>query len=198
MKKSKLPSDGDDVLKGSRGADTIAGLGGSDIINSGAGNDSLSGGGGNDKLHSGSGNDVLNGDAGNDQLVGGGGDDTLTGGADDDMLNGGGGSDTYVFNFTTGLDTAPGSLAFIAAADGNDTIQQFQNGGRNVDTIDLQGITSVDGAALFTLTATDADGDGTMDSVISWTGAAAGSITILSSTWTDLDAFLSDSRVIYT
>ena len=200
MKPPKFATEGRDVLTGTRGADTVNGLGGDDIINGGAGNDTLSGGNGDDQVHGGAGNDLLYGDTandtvsgGNDQLIGGGGDDTLIGGLGDDYLNGGGGSDTYVFNFITAVDTL-GGASFTAAA-GNDTIEQFQNAGRNVDVIDLQGVTSVQGAALFTLTPGDVNGDGTADSVISWTSGAAGSITILGSTWADLGTFLGDSRV---
>lgn len=71
-----------DVLTGSKGADTIDGGAGSDIINSGAGDD------------------VVYGGAGDDQLNAGAGDDVLEGGIGNDILNGGGGSDRFVFNFS--------------------------------------------------------------------------------------------------
>lgn len=77
-----VATDDDDVLTGTRGADTIDGGAGDDIINSGAGDDVIDGGAGDDKLNAGA------------------GDDILIGGAGDDQLNGGGGSDTFVFNFT--------------------------------------------------------------------------------------------------
>lgn len=79
---STVATDGDDVLTGTKGADTIDGGDGSDIINSGAGDDYVDGGNGDDKLNAGS------------------GDDTLIGGDGNDQLNGGGGSDTFWFNFT--------------------------------------------------------------------------------------------------
>ncbi len=91
-------------------------------------------------------------------------------------------------------------IAGITASDGNDTIAQFQNAGPNVDKIELYGITQAQASSLFTYTTGDFDQDGTMDSKLSWDGAtdaSDGSITILGSTWGDLDAFLTDSRVAF-
>jgi len=94
-----------------------------------------------------------------------------------------------------------GSPEQITAADGNDTIAQFQNAGPNVDKIELYGITKEQAAALFTYESGDFDADSSADDArISWQGAtddADGSITILGSTWADLDAFLNDPNVLF-
>ena len=95
--------DGDDILNGGAGADTIQGNGGNDIINGnggaddidgGDGDDVIKGGGGNDLIFGGAGNDDINGNNGNDIIFGGTGNDTLTGGGGDDQLDGGDGDDT--------------------------------------------------------------------------------------------------------
>lgn len=93
-----------------------------------------------------------------------------------------------------------GGAQQITAADGNDTIAQFQNAGPNVDKIELYGITKAQASSFFTYSSGDYDGDGVMDSKISWEGAtddADGSIKILGSTWANLDAFLDDARVAF-
>ncbi|WP_415920070.1 Hint domain-containing protein [Tateyamaria sp. SN6-1] len=94
--------EGDDVIDGGAGNDTISGNGGNDSLFGGADNDSVSGGsgndmvdgdGGDDTLDGGSGNDTLVGDAGNDSMDGGTGNDSLFGGDDNDTLNGEQGAD---------------------------------------------------------------------------------------------------------
>ena len=64
-----LSADGNDLLNGNGGSDTIYG---------GSGNDAISGGDGNDLLYGGPGDDQLFGGIGNNLLVGGPGDDTFT------------------------------------------------------------------------------------------------------------------------
>lgn len=96
--------DGDSVLIGSRGNDTMDGGVGNDLVNGGAGNDALEGDEGDDTLIGGAGNDELEGNIGNDTLVGGLGNDTLEGAAGDDTLNGGAGNDTYEFGLGDGHD----------------------------------------------------------------------------------------------
>ncbi|MGL4489297.1 MAG: PQQ-dependent sugar dehydrogenase [Rhizobiaceae bacterium] len=73
---------------------------------SGDGNDILSGGGGADSIYGGAGNDQLNGDGGVDALVGGIGNDTLNGGVDGDNLWGGAGADQLTGGDGTGVDYA--------------------------------------------------------------------------------------------
>lgn len=92
-----------------------------------------------------------------------------------------------------------GDTLAITNSEGHDTIVQFHNDGVNVDSLVLNGISQAQAAALFSLATGDFDNDGvTDDSRISWDGATDaedGSITILGSTWADLDGFLSDSRI---
>ena len=116
-------TEGDDVLYGDAGADTLHGLAGddkiwgkdgNDVIDGGsgtdflygeAGDDTLSGGSQDDVLYGEDGADLLQGQAGDDQLYGGAGDDTLDGGAGNDTLDGGSGNDTYLFGIGSGKDT---------------------------------------------------------------------------------------------
>lgn len=70
------PTENDDYLVGTPGADALDGGGGNDWIDGLAGNDYLYGGAGDDYLQSGDGNDVLDGGTGDDYLDGGRGDDT--------------------------------------------------------------------------------------------------------------------------
>jgi hypothetical protein len=80
---------GDDVLRGTAGADRICGFGGDDVLVGGAGWDELRSGDGNDRLIGGRGRDVLVGESGDDRLFGGGGRDTLDGGPGNDRIEGG-------------------------------------------------------------------------------------------------------------
>ncbi|MBU3059256.1 calcium-binding protein, partial [Pseudomonas indica] len=68
------------------------------------GNDLLDGGAGADTLHGGNGNDLLSGGDARDALYGGAGNDTLRGGTDIDYLRGDAGSDTYLFAAGDGSD----------------------------------------------------------------------------------------------
>lgn len=109
--------DGNDVLGGTAGADTIYGGLGNDVLVGGDGGDSLYGEAGNDTLVGGTGSDMLDGGDGNDRMIGFDGADTLLGGAGNDLLIGGGshdvltggaGADTFVFDptsFKGGTDT---------------------------------------------------------------------------------------------
>ena len=109
---SQLLLSGNDLLRGTDLAETLAGYAGTDTIYGSGGNDKIFGGLGHDKLYGGTGNDTLLGETGNDLLVGGLGSDTLYGhqgadtlqgdvgndalyGSDDnDLLYGGAGNDT--------------------------------------------------------------------------------------------------------
>lgn len=73
--------DGNNLLQGTAGADTIEGLGGNDTLLGRAGDDRLDGSFGNDSLFGGPGRDWLDGGDGNDTLGGGSGADRLTGGS---------------------------------------------------------------------------------------------------------------------
>jgi uncharacterized delta-60 repeat protein len=88
------PTSGDDVVLGTRRADTIDGLEGRDVICGLGGGDLIDGGPGRDILIGGRGADTLRGGDGRDRLVGGGGRDTLDGGGGRDRCMGGPGQDT--------------------------------------------------------------------------------------------------------
>ncbi|MBI0098529.1 MULTISPECIES: calcium-binding protein [unclassified Snodgrassella] len=93
----------------------ITGTNGNDILNGGVGNDTLYGQSGNDTLNGNDGSDILWGEDGNDILNGGNGNDTLWGNSGYDILNGGGGNDIlnggnrekdrYLFQRGHGQDT---------------------------------------------------------------------------------------------
>lgn len=89
-----VPTEGDDVILGTRGADRINGLGGADRICGLGGRDRISGGAGDDQIMGQNGRDRLRGGAGADWLFGGRGKDLLVGGPDEDNCTGGPGADT--------------------------------------------------------------------------------------------------------
>jgi Ca2+-binding RTX toxin-like protein len=85
------------VIDGGNGNDTITvddAVLVSVQANGGNGQDVIDGGGGNDTLSGGNGKDSLDGAAGDDQVDGGNGADNLQGGLGVDILNGGNGPDT--------------------------------------------------------------------------------------------------------
>ena len=88
--------DGDDVLEGGEGDDTMYGddLG---MAETDSGQDLMYGDAGNDKMYGGAKEDVLDGGAGNDKLYGGLGNDSLEGGDGNDSAYGGQGNDIYKF-----------------------------------------------------------------------------------------------------
>ncbi|WP_170397086.1 CAP domain-containing protein [Ruegeria arenilitoris] len=94
---------GDDTLSGHGGNDVLLGGQGGDLLMGATGNDWLQSGMGADRLQGGSGNDVLRGGRGRDTLIGGDDDDTLIGARGIDTMTGGNGADTFVF--TIGPDT---------------------------------------------------------------------------------------------
>ena len=97
------PTDGDDVILGTDGADVISAgdgndlicaEGGDDIINAGNGADTVFAGSGDDTVNAGQGRDFIDSGAGDDFVSGGKGKDTIDGGAGDDDLRGNEGTDT--------------------------------------------------------------------------------------------------------
>lgn len=114
---------GADDLYGRGGADILLGQDGADDLYGEAGADTLYGGNGDDMLSGGADNDTLYGEAGNDTLLGGDGDDVLDGGTGDDSLDGGNGNDTYI----------------VRANSGNDTINNYDPEGTDIDVIGYQG-----------------------------------------------------------
>ena len=109
----EVPTEGDDVIRGTSGDDEIMALGGNDIICGLQGDDTIYGGAGFDLVLAAAGNDTLVGGAGNDTLVGGPGQDTIMGQAGNDRLRGGDGADTIY---------GQGGGDLIRGGDGNDTI----------------------------------------------------------------------------
>ncbi len=147
------PTEGNDILVGTVGADRIDGLGGDDLIQGLDGNDTLIGGAGDDTLQGGDGVDTLNGGAGNDSILGGetgadlrdvvyagDGNDTVDGGYGNDELRGDAGNDSLAGGFGAdtviggaGDDTLTGSAwgDEITGGDGAD----FINGGFGFDRV---------------------------------------------------------------
>lgn len=123
---------GNDTLNGGSGDDVLSGSAGLDTLNGGSGDDVLDGGIGNDSVSGGSGDDVLQGGLGNDVLSGGSGDDRIEGGAGDDVMTGGSASDNFVF----------------AAGFGNDRITDFASSGSTSDVIEFTGGLYADFSAL--------------------------------------------------
>jgi Ca2+-binding RTX toxin-like protein len=117
------------TIKSWNGNDVLYGLDGNDTLSSGADNDILYGGDGVDTLNGEDGNDILYGDAGNDILNGGNGNDILDGGAGNDTLNGGAGIDTYYFGLGSGVDTvSEGTGSAQAVAERGNNIIQLEEG----------------------------------------------------------------------
>ncbi len=82
------------VIRGTRGDDTIAGTTQRDFVLAFAGNDQVSSGDGRDIVYAGKGNDSVDGGAQFDRLFGGPGDDSLSAGDDGALIWGGEGNDT--------------------------------------------------------------------------------------------------------
>ncbi len=123
----------DDVIVGTGEADTVAAGAGDDLVCAGGGDDLIKGGPGADRLLGGEGQDflagggdddadILLGGAGDDDLTGGGGGDFLAGQEGDDRLRGGPGDDDLL--------GGPGRDLLVASA-GTD----YLNGGRGRDTV---------------------------------------------------------------
>ncbi|MBW7900131.1 MAG: hypothetical protein H3C26_01520 [Rhodocyclaceae bacterium] len=95
--KSRLGSDGNDIIYGYKVGEVLNGGNGSDVIFGYGGDDTIFGGAGDDTyLTGGDGNDTLYGEAGNDCLWGDAGDDLLDGGEGNDDLHGDGGNNTLI------------------------------------------------------------------------------------------------------
>ena len=126
-----VPSDSPDSIYGLDGNDIIDGGGGNDTINAGDGNNVVDGGDGNDSITTGAGNDTVLGGLGNDTIKTGSGADSASGGEGDDRiyistawtsLSGGAGYDQVYISGTTGntLDLSTAGIEYLSAGDGND------------------------------------------------------------------------------
>ena len=113
-----IGKNGNDIIRGLAGSDTLIGDQGEGFWDSAPGDDTLIGGLGNDSLVGNAGADQLFGDADNDTLLGGDGNDTLAGGAGADRFDSGKGDDVIALS----------SPAFAKI-----------DGGAGLDTISLDG-----------------------------------------------------------
>uniref|UniRef100_UPI003784E0B3 calcium-binding protein n=1 Tax=Inquilinus sp. TaxID=1932117 RepID=UPI003784E0B3 len=118
---------GDDTIGGGLNNDALHGGAGDDTIFANSGDDLVLGGDGRDSLFGDSGNDTLQGGAGDDFVDGGDGNDIIVGGAGQDQLSGGAGSDTFVYCGVS--HSTPGAA---------DIIQDFSSADH--DLIDLSAI----------------------------------------------------------
>ena len=115
-------TEGNDTLRGGAGDDTLNGLGGNDALSGGLQDDTINGGTGNDLIHGGYGEDLVLGGAGNDHVFGDEGDDVASGGAGNDVVSGGPGDDLVLGG--DGDDLVRGSLQddLVAGGNGSDTV----------------------------------------------------------------------------
>jgi hypothetical protein len=134
MSRVTQPADG--IVRGTEGADTIAGIQIAEVIYAYGGNDTVSAGRGNDLVEGGAGNDRLLGGTGDDWLSGQAGRDTLTGGSGRDIMHAGADLERDVFVFTSKSNTAVG--------DRRDVLHEFKASVSPTDTtgdvIDLRRI----------------------------------------------------------
>ncbi|WP_299546100.1 Hint domain-containing protein [uncultured Tateyamaria sp.] len=119
--------EGDDVIDGGAGNDTIFGDGGNDTLSGGTDNDSVDGGSGDDFVQGNGGADTLTGGSGDDSMTGGGGSDSVSGGTGDDTLEGGGGADTLEGD--QGSDRLVGGAGadVLVGDDGTDTTTLYED-----------------------------------------------------------------------
>lgn len=116
-----LGDNGDDTMGGGKDGDVLFSLDGDDHVFGGAGADVIYGGLGDDHLYGGDGNDWIAGGAGKDVIWNGAGNDTVGGGLGTDILIGGDGNDMLL---GTDRSTQQPDFDFyiFKASDGNDTI----------------------------------------------------------------------------
>jgi len=79
-------TEGNDIIRGDKGIDTLWGDGGDDYLNAGMESDNVFGGDGDDIIEDPFGDDFLRGEAGNDVIVNGSGLDILFGGEGNDFI----------------------------------------------------------------------------------------------------------------
>jgi|GEM_PF-3414144 len=134
---SMLGENGDDILIGQDGTDSLDGGNNEDHIFGRQGNDTLVGGFGDDYLFGGINDDSLLGGAGADVLRGGNDLDTLNGEDGDDILIGGSGQDVLVGGVGKDIligGNSPDIFRYNNALEGGDTIIDFVT---NIETIEV-------------------------------------------------------------
>jgi Ca2+-binding RTX toxin-like protein len=118
-------------LTGGDGNDVLVGSGGINTLNGAAGNDILFGKGGNDTINGNDGDDLISGGIGNDIMIGGQGDDQIHGGVGNDTIY-------YTLSEDNGQDIVEG---------GDDTdIFTLNGNGTNIEYVNI--IAGADGAVL--------------------------------------------------
>ena len=151
----------DDQIFGGFGNDTIVGAEGSDVIQGRQGDDLIYGGygpdvpdavnipdadgdlvpdNGRDSIFGGFGNDMIYGKDDDDTIYGGADNDQIDAGVDDDLVYGDRGNDTIAGG--EGVDSMYGGAdrdVFIVGGDGNGDFIDGNEGGDDVDTLDLTG-----------------------------------------------------------
>ncbi len=121
-------NNGDDVICGNAGNDTLYGNNGNDILLGSFGNDMLDGSNGNDTLDGAAGTDTLKGSNGDDVMTGGDGNDSLTGGNGNDMLDGGADNDALAANNGDDMLTGGAGADLFSGGTGSDTNTDFNAG----------------------------------------------------------------------
>ena len=155
--------EGNDVLIGDRGEDSLFGGEGNDVLVDNAGADELHGGSGNDTLYGSSTWRVgvgtySGGDDARDVLSGGGGDDVLYGALDLDVdeadaLNGGDGADRLHAFWDAADNPSPARLpTFADIVASTDNVALTMTGGSGNDTFDLSGVEFYDPTAVIRIT----------------------------------------------
>ncbi|MBS1191150.1 MAG: Type secretory pathway [Rhodocyclaceae bacterium] len=152
---------GDNIIRGTNGSDTIDAKSGVDTIYGYNGNDSLSGGQDTDTIYGGAGKDAISGDSQSDTIYGGSDDDTIYGGSDNDVLYGGSGNDTisgdsnndiiiggYGADILTGNDGTD-TYKFLSVRDTGDTIAFGAGDKLDFSAIDAKTTTAGDDAFAF-------------------------------------------------
>jgi Ca2+-binding RTX toxin-like protein len=139
---------GDNIIRGTTGADTIDAKNGDDQIYGLAGDDSIEGGQGIDTIYGGSGNDTIEGIQDDDTIYGGSGNDTISGNEGDDIIIGGYGKDA--------LDGGQGSdtFVFLNTKDTGDIVANFTaefTAGHNGDKLDFSDLANSSGQGTFEL-----------------------------------------------
>ena len=128
---------GNNILTGNGGNNILSGLAGDDVLDGGAGNDILSGGPGTDTLNGGLGNDTYRFDT-----IGISGNDTINDSDGNDLIvmNG---FDLSGLNFEqTGKD-----LVGSASGDSVTIVNQYAGTGKNVESLQFEGFSSIPGFA---------------------------------------------------
>ncbi|WP_321419168.1 Calx-beta domain-containing protein [uncultured Desulfobacter sp.] len=137
------PTDGDDLIYGGLGPDTIEALAGNDTIHAGDGTDVIYGGEGNDIIHAGQGADIVYGGDGDDVIYGDGGADAVyAGDGNDEIVLNSDNVDGFDESLQTFVDGGLGTDSLTLDGSGMelDFTATAQDGAvRNIDIIDMSG-----------------------------------------------------------